>query len=73
MVTTMDSNYNGFIEVPKINPKTNSETKTFACRECGSIVVNRKTHIFWHRKIKQSDTFWAGVDDSLDYKDENDD
>jgi len=54
-----------FKELPKINPKTEKETKLFICLICGSITPARKQHIKWHEEIKSQSSipYWKGIDD----------
>lgn len=47
-----DANSN-FVEIPKINPKTQEPPKQFLCGECGCTVSNRKQHLKWHEKIAE--------------------
>lgn len=55
-----------FKELPKINPKTEEETKLFICLTCGAITPIRKRHIQWHKELNSHSSampYWDGVDD----------
>lgn len=54
-----------FKEFPRMNPKTNEETKLFICSICGAITPIRKLHLKWHKEIDlySSIPYWKGVDD----------